>query len=158
MPFCSCLSFGKWSFFIFRDVLPINEECRFDELLVRFRRWVGRSGKKKGDLADIKGTRNGGYKSKLANSGYKSKHGCMSKTKATEAALFIRENEEILFLAFLGRLFRLCRWSFLLVRCRIELVCDEDDAIVLGALLVNPLIWLEVALDSEHGSLLQLVE
>ena len=39
----------------------------------------------------------------------------MSKTKATEAALFIGENEEILFLAFLGRLFRLCRWSFLLV-------------------------------------------
>lgn len=65
--------------------------------------------KKKGDLADIKGTRNGGYKSKLANSGYKSKHGCMNKTKATEAALFIRENEEILFLAFLGRLFRLYR-------------------------------------------------
>ena len=28
----------------------------------------------------------------------------MSKTKATEAALFIGENEEILFLAFLGRL------------------------------------------------------
>ena len=82
----------------------------------------------------------------------------MNKTKATEAALFIRENEEILFLAFLGRLFRLYRWSFLLVWCRIELVCDEDDAIVLSALLVNPLIWLEVALNSEHGSLLQLVE
>lgn len=114
--------------------------------------------KKKGDLADIKGTRNGGYKSKLANSGYKSKHGCMNKTKATEAALFIGENEEILFLAFLGRLFRLYRWSFLLVWCRIELVCDEDDAVVLGALLINPFIWLEVALDSEHGSLLQLVE
>lgn len=69
----------------------------------------------------------------------------MSKTKATEAALFIGENEEILFLAFLGRLFRLCRWSFLLVWCRIELVCDEDDAVVLGALLINPLVWLEVA-------------
>ena len=80
----------------------------------------------------------------------------MSKTKATEAALFIGENEEILFLAFLGRLFRLCRWSFLLVWCRIELVCDEDDAVVLGALLINPLVWLEVALDCEHGSLLQL--
>lgn len=82
----------------------------------------------------------------------------MSKTKATEAALFIGENEEILFLAFLGRLFRLCRWSFLLVWCRIELVCDEDDAVVLGALLINPLVWLEVALDGEQGSLLQLVE
>lgn len=82
-------------------LLPINEECRFDELLVRFRRWVGRSVKKKGDLADIKGTRNGGYKSKLANSGYKSKHGCMNKTKATEAALFIRENEKSYFLPFL---------------------------------------------------------
>lgn len=74
----------------------------------------------------------------------------MSKTKATEAALFIGENEEILFLAFLGRLFRLCRWSFLLVWCRIELVCDEDDAVVLGALLINPLVWLEVALDGEQ--------
>ena len=73
----------------------------------------------------------------------------MSKTKATEAALFIGENEEILFLAFLGRLFGLCRWSFLLVWCRIELVCDEDDAVVLGALLINPLVWLEVALDGE---------
>ena len=82
----------------------------------------------------------------------------MSKTKATEAALFIGENEEILFLAFLGRLFRLSHWSFLLVWCRIELVCDEDDAVVLGALLINPFIWLEVALDGEHGSLLQLVE
>ena len=82
----------------------------------------------------------------------------MSKTKATEAALFIRENEEILFLAFLGWLFRLCRWNLLLVWRRIELVCDEDNAVVLGALLVNPLIWLEVALDGEHGSLLQLVE
>lgn len=82
----------------------------------------------------------------------------MSKTKATEAALFIGENEEILFLAFLCRLFRLCRWSFLLVWCRIELVCDEDDAVVLGALLINPLVWFEVALDGEHGSLLQLVE
>ena len=30
----------------FGMLLPINEECRFDELLVRFRRWVGRSGKK----------------------------------------------------------------------------------------------------------------
>lgn len=30
----------------FRMLLPINEECRFDELLVRFRRWVGRSNKK----------------------------------------------------------------------------------------------------------------
>ena len=26
-------------------LLPINEECRFDELLVRFRRWVGQSNK-----------------------------------------------------------------------------------------------------------------
>ena len=138
----------------FGMLLPINEECRFDELLVRFRRWVGQSNKRKDCLTLIIAVRKCGYKSKLANSGYKSKHGCMSKTKATEAALFIGENEEILFLAFLGRLFRLCRWSFLLVRCRIELVCDEDDAVVLGALLINPLIWLEVALDGEHGSLL----
>ena len=57
--------------------------------------------KKKGDLADIKGTRNGGYKSKLANSGYKSKHGCMSKTKATEAALFIGRMKKSYFLPFL---------------------------------------------------------
>lgn len=27
-------------------LLPINEECRFDELLVRFRRWMGQSDKK----------------------------------------------------------------------------------------------------------------
>ena len=46
--------------------LPINEECRFDELLVRFRRWVGQSGEKGRQL-----------------DGYKRKHGCMSKTKAT---------------------------------------------------------------------------
>ena len=31
----------------FGMLLPINEECHFDELLVRFRRWVERSGKKK---------------------------------------------------------------------------------------------------------------
>ena len=142
----------------FGMLLPINKECRFDELLVRFRRWVGQIIKREDDLTLIIAVRKCGYKSKLANSGYKSKHGCMSKTKATEAALFIGENEEILFLAFLGRLFRLCRWSFLLVWCRIELVCDEDDAVVLGALLINPLVWLEVALDGEHGSLLQLVE
>ena len=30
----------------FGMLLPINEECRFDELLVRFRRWVGQSNKK----------------------------------------------------------------------------------------------------------------
>ena len=142
----------------FGILFPINEECRFDELFVRFRRWVGRSAKKERRLGAYKSCRNSGYKSKFANGGYKGKHDCMSKTKATEAALFIGENEEILFLAFLGRLFRLCRWSLLLVWCRIELVCDEDDAVVLGALLVNPLIWLEVALDGEHGSLLQLVE
>ena len=58
--------------------------------------------KKKGDLADIKGTRNGGYKSKLANSGYKSKHGCMNKTKATEAALFIWEKKKNYFFSFLA--------------------------------------------------------
>ena len=29
----------------FGMLLPINEECRFDELLVRFRRWVGQSNK-----------------------------------------------------------------------------------------------------------------
>ena len=58
--------------------------------------------KKKSDLADIKGTRNGGYKSKLANSGYKSKHGCMSKTKATEAALFIWEKKKNYFFSFLA--------------------------------------------------------
>ena len=57
--------------------------------------------KKKGDLADIKETRNGGYKSKLANSGYKSKHGCMSKTKATEAALFIGGMKKSYFLPLL---------------------------------------------------------
>ena len=58
--------------------------------------------KKKGDLADIKGTRNGGYKSKLANSVYKSKHGCMSKTKATEAALFNERMKKFYFLPFLA--------------------------------------------------------
>ena len=58
--------------------------------------------KKKGHLADIKGTRDGGYKSKLANSGYKSKHGCMSKTKATEAALFILGKKKIYFFSFLA--------------------------------------------------------
>ena len=31
----------------FGMLFPTNEECRFDELLVRFRRWVGRSAKKK---------------------------------------------------------------------------------------------------------------
>ena len=30
----------------FGILLPINKECRFDELLVRFRRWVGQSNKK----------------------------------------------------------------------------------------------------------------
>ena len=50
----------------FGMLLPINEECRFDELLVRFRRWVGQSGEKGRQL-----------------DGYKRKHGCMSKTKAT---------------------------------------------------------------------------
>ena len=30
----------------FGMLLPINEECRFDELLVRFRRWVEQSNKK----------------------------------------------------------------------------------------------------------------
>lgn len=30
----------------FGMLLPVNEECRFDELLVRFRRWVGQSNKK----------------------------------------------------------------------------------------------------------------
>ena len=29
----------------FGILLPINKECRFDELLVRFRRWVGQSNK-----------------------------------------------------------------------------------------------------------------
>ena len=39
----------------FGMLLPINEECRFDELLVRFRRWVGQSNKKwKDDLSFIK--------------------------------------------------------------------------------------------------------
>ena len=108
----------------FGMLLPINKGCRFDELLVRFRRWGDKVIKREDGLTLIIAVRKCGYKSKLANSGYKSKHGCMSKTKATEAALFIGENEEILFLAFLGRLFRLCRWSFLLVWCRIELVCD----------------------------------
>ena len=75
----------------------------------------------------------------------------MSKTKATEAALFIGEKEETPSLAFLDRLFKLCCWSFLLVWRRIELVCDKDCSVILGALLVNPLIWLEVALNGEHG-------
>ena len=39
----------------FGMLFPINEECRFDELLVRFRRWVGQSGEK--------GRRLDGYKS-----------------------------------------------------------------------------------------------
>ena len=30
----------------FGILLPINKECRFDELLMRFRRWVGQSNKK----------------------------------------------------------------------------------------------------------------
>lgn len=30
----------------FGILLPINKECRFDELLVQFRRWVGQSNKK----------------------------------------------------------------------------------------------------------------
>ena len=30
----------------FGILLPINKECRFDELLVRFRRWMGQSNKK----------------------------------------------------------------------------------------------------------------
>ena len=107
--------------------------------------------KKKGDLADIKGTRNGGYKSKLANSGYKSKHGCISKTKATEAALFIGTRQE-LFLAFFCFLFRLSR-SFLLVGCLVELVSDHDDAVVFHAVLVNPFFGFEVALHCEQGAL-----
>ncbi len=155
-PFRACPSVNGHSS-PFGMLLPINEKCRFDELLVRFRRWMGQRAKKDSRLDAYKSCRNDGYNGKLANGGYKGRQGCMSKTKATEAALSIRENEEILFLAFLGRLFRLCRWS-LLVWCRIELVCDEDDAVVLGALLVNPLVWLEVAFNGEHGSLLQFVE
>ena|GEM_PF-5950541 len=57
--------------------------------------------KRKDCLTLIIAVRKCGYKSKLANSGYKSKHGCMSKTKATEAALFIGENEKFYFLPFL---------------------------------------------------------
>ena len=38
----------------FGTLLPIYEECRFDELLVQFRRWVGRS--------DKRGRRLDGYK------------------------------------------------------------------------------------------------
>ena len=50
MPLANAILFvlvlRKKAVFIFRDIFPINEECRFDELLVRFRRWVGQSNKK----------------------------------------------------------------------------------------------------------------
>ena len=39
----------------FGMLLPINEECRFDELLVRFRRWVGQSVKKERSFGRYKG-------------------------------------------------------------------------------------------------------
>ena len=37
----------------FGILLPINKECRFDELLVRFRRWVGQSIKREDGLTLI---------------------------------------------------------------------------------------------------------
>ena len=71
--------------------------------------------------------------------------------KATKAALFFKARQELL-LAFFRFLLRLCR-SFLLVRRRIELVGDHDDAIMFYAVFVGPLFGFEVALHGQQNAL-----
>ena len=57
----------------------------------------------------------------------------------------------------LGGLFLWSR-SFLLVRSLVELVGHEHHAVVLYAFAILPFLWLEVALDGDHGSLGETVE
>ena len=66
------------------------------------------------------------------------------------------ESQEGLF-GLLGGLFLWSR-SFLLVRSLVELVGHEHYAVVLYAFAILPFLWLEVALDGDHGSLGETVE
>lgn len=76
-----------------------------------------------------------------------------SKTKATEAALFI-EWAGIISCLF-SFLLWLCR-SVLLVWCRIEFVGDQDNAIVFYTVFICPLFGFEVALYGKQGALCDL--
>ena len=69
--------------------------------------------------------------------------------------MFIGVRQESL-LAFFSFLW--LRRSFLLVRCRIELGGDHDDAVVLHAVSVSPFFGFEVTLYGEQSAFGDLVE
>ena len=73
----------------------------------------------------------------------------MRKDKAVETALSVGQKEDLFLLCFSCRLLSAFCNRFLLFQSWIELVSDEDDAIVLGALLINPFIRLEVTLNCQ---------
>lgn len=80
------------------------------------------------------------------------------KRQSGRNRLVCRSERRLFLLCFSGRL--LCAFCnrFLFFQSWIELVGDEDDAIVLGALLINPFIWLEITLNCQECSLCQLVK
>ena len=80
------------------------------------------------------------------------------KRQSGRNRLVCRSEKRLFLLCFSGRLLSTFSTRFLFFQSWIELVGDEDDAIVLGALLINPFIWLEVTLNSQECSLCQLVK
>lgn len=81
----------------------------------------------------------------------------MKKNKATEAALIDRE-KKLFLLRFLDWMLSIVSGSLFLVQSGIELVGDKDNATVLRALLVCPLVRLEVAFNGEQCTFGELVE
>ena len=80
------------------------------------------------------------------------------KRQSGRNRLVCRSERRLFLLCFSGRLLSAFCTRFLFFQSWIELVGDEDDAIVLGALLINPFIWLEVTLNCQECSLCQLVK
>lgn len=82
----------------------------------------------------------------------------MRKDKAVETALSVDQKEDYFFFVLVVGCSVLSAPGSFFFQSWIELVGDENDAIVLGALLINPFIWLEVTLNCQEGSLCQLVK
>ena len=80
------------------------------------------------------------------------------KRQSGRNRLVCRSERKLFLLCFSGRLLSAFCTRFLFFQSWIELVGDENDAIVLGTLLINPFIWLEVTLNCQESSLCQLVK